>query len=274
MASDDTNRIREHLDRLTASRGFADSDRLKRFLRFTVDAKLSEQPEKAKEFVIGREVFDRKEDYDPRLDPIVRVEARRLRSKLAEYYANQGRGERIRLDYPKGSYLPIFSTHRLSRIPLAIQRRRWFLAAGLLIVATIMLAYLVRPPAAADTMVAVLPASWLWPDETGISARDAAIAEALDNELANRQLVRVIAWPIVLQYRNRVVGLKPLAETLGVSNAIVVSVRIIGADDLVTAFFIDARTGEKQRALQFVRHNLATLQGQQSVARDIASGLR
>ena len=47
--------------------------------------------------------------YDPRLDPIVRVEARRLRSKLEEYYSGPGHAEQIRIEYPKGGYLPVFT---------------------------------------------------------------------------------------------------------------------------------------------------------------------
>src|SRR5439155_24075392 len=100
--------VRAHLDRVMASKIFAESDRLRRFLRFTVESRLSAQDERVKEYVLGREVFDRNADYDPRLDPIVRVEARRLRAKLGEYYSGPGREEPIRFEYARGSYLPAF----------------------------------------------------------------------------------------------------------------------------------------------------------------------
>lgn len=264
--------IREHLERVTASPIFADSERLKRFLRFTVDAKLSQEHEKVKEFIIGREVFDRNEDYDPRLDPIVRVEARRLRSKLAQYYREQGAGDQIRIDYPKGSYLPSFDRVKRSRSFAVPEKRKWILAAAILVAATLALGYLSRPPAAADTMVAVLPASWLWPNEAGITTRDAAVAEALDNELANRQLARVIAWPVAMEYQHHGFHLNDFAKALGVSNVVVVSDRPIGSADLITAFLIDARTGEKHRTLQFVR-NLSSLTAEEAVAHDFASGI-
>ena len=51
--------------------------------------------------VLGREVFDRGTDYDPRLDPIVRVEARRLRQRLAEYYDGRGANDPVVLTIPK-----------------------------------------------------------------------------------------------------------------------------------------------------------------------------
>ena len=62
---------------MVASAGFADAGRLAPFLRFVVERTLAGEP--VKEAVIGVEVFHRPPDYDPRVDPIVRVEARRLR---------------------------------------------------------------------------------------------------------------------------------------------------------------------------------------------------
>src|ERR1700674_3896669 len=100
MVQPEGDRIRTLLAKITASEVFIGSERLCRFLRFTVEAKLTDQDRLVKEYVLGREVFDRTGDYDPRLDPIVRVEARRLRSKLAQYYAGPGRADSIRLAYP------------------------------------------------------------------------------------------------------------------------------------------------------------------------------
>ena len=73
----------------------ARSERLARFLEFTVGESLAGHADQLKEFVVGVEVFDRKQDYDPRLDPIVRVEARRLRMKLRRYYETEGVEDRL-----------------------------------------------------------------------------------------------------------------------------------------------------------------------------------
>src|SRR5688572_14242450 len=72
--------IRTQLDRILASPGFIHSDRMARFLRFTVDQVLKGHATELKETVLGMEVFDRSSSFDPRTDTIVRVEARRLRS--------------------------------------------------------------------------------------------------------------------------------------------------------------------------------------------------
>src|SRR5688572_152246 len=99
--------VRRQLDRLLASAVFVNAGRMSRFLRFVVDKSLAGEGERLKEYVIGVEVFDRDASYDPRLDSIVRVEAARLRSKLAEYYAGEGRHDAVVLSLPKGGYAAI-----------------------------------------------------------------------------------------------------------------------------------------------------------------------
>ena len=74
--------VRTQLRKILSSSTFARSERLVRFLNFTVEQTLGGHGQNLKEFVIGVEVFDKDEKYDPRMDPIVRVEARRLREKL------------------------------------------------------------------------------------------------------------------------------------------------------------------------------------------------
>ena len=91
------DQVRAQVDKILASRLFARSERLCRFLRFCVELTLDEKSDQLKEQLVGVEVFDRKGDYDPRTDPIVRVEARRLRSKLKAYYTSSG-SARLRAD--------------------------------------------------------------------------------------------------------------------------------------------------------------------------------
>ncbi len=77
-------------------------------LRFVVERTLDGQGDQLKEYLLGVEVFDRPPEYDPRLDSIVRVEARRLRAKLAEYYDAEGAGDVLRIRLAKGGYAPTF----------------------------------------------------------------------------------------------------------------------------------------------------------------------
>jgi TolB-like protein len=104
--------IREELSRILESSIFVQSDRLSRFLRFTVDATLAGKAEMLKEYLIGTEVYDRKPPYNPNLDSIVRSEARRLRNKLKEYYESVGKDDPVLISYRLGSYAPVFRPNR------------------------------------------------------------------------------------------------------------------------------------------------------------------
>ncbi len=100
--------VREELSRILKSSIFVQSDRLGRFLRYTVETTLAGGAETLKEYLIGTEVYDRKPPYHPSLDSIVRSEARRLRSKLKEYYESVGKNDSVFIYYRPGSYVPAF----------------------------------------------------------------------------------------------------------------------------------------------------------------------
>jgi len=96
------------LDKIINGRSLHSSESLKAFLRFVVDRSVEDQEQQLKEYVIATEVFGRGSDFDPRVDSVVRVQAGRLRNKLAEYYADEGKDDRIIIDLPKGHYTPVF----------------------------------------------------------------------------------------------------------------------------------------------------------------------
>ena len=99
--------------RILESKIFSNCGRLNRFISFAAQHALKCAGEPLKEYVIGVEVFDRTSAYDPRIDPIVRVEARRLRSKLNSYYASIGREDPVLIEFPKGTYAPSFCIRTL-----------------------------------------------------------------------------------------------------------------------------------------------------------------
>ena len=98
--------IREQLDRILSSGPFHQSRRRRRFLEYIVNETLAGRSEQLKGYNIALEVFDRPETFDPHLDPIVRIEAARLRDRLREYYEADGQNDTIRIDLPKGTYTP------------------------------------------------------------------------------------------------------------------------------------------------------------------------
>ena len=108
--------VRAELERILASRCFEQAGRSSSFLRFVVEQTLAGQGERLKGYTIAIEVFGRPPDFDAQTDPLVRVEAGRLRRRLIEYYAGEGRDDPVRLDLPRGSY-SVVSTY--TQPPLA-----------------------------------------------------------------------------------------------------------------------------------------------------------
>ena len=101
--------VRAQLERMMASDDFNRSPQLGAFLRFVVEAVLQGKSDRIKAYTIGVDVLRRDAKFDPQLDPIVRVEATRLRRTIDRYYAGLGADDAIRIDLPRGSYIPTFS---------------------------------------------------------------------------------------------------------------------------------------------------------------------
>ena len=100
--------IRAAIDRITESDVFSRSPQLGAFLRFVVEAVLHGKGDRIKAYTIGVEVLRRDTKFDPQIDPIVRVEATRLRRAIERYYAGPGLDDPIVVDLPRGAYVPIF----------------------------------------------------------------------------------------------------------------------------------------------------------------------
>ena len=98
----------QQVHRIITSDGFRRSARMERFLTLAVERTLLGRTEDLKEYALGRDVFNRGEQYDPRQDSIVRVEAQRLRRKLREYYDSCGKNDPIIVEFHAGSYVPTF----------------------------------------------------------------------------------------------------------------------------------------------------------------------
>jgi adenylate cyclase len=115
----DSVAVQRQLERVLSSGGFRKCPQLVRFLRFAVGQALAGSDGASKETLIGIEIFGRRPDYDPGSDPVVRVEARRLRDKLAQYYRTEGRADPIRIHMPKGGYFPVFEVQPVVPAPSA-----------------------------------------------------------------------------------------------------------------------------------------------------------
>ena len=104
-----TSEIEEELNRILSSKVFAAAQRSQAFLRYVVERSLTDAYPPLKEFSIAMDVFSRNLDYDPSIDATVRVEAGRLRTRLRDYYDEEGRADPVCIEVPKGGYNPTFS---------------------------------------------------------------------------------------------------------------------------------------------------------------------
>ena len=110
-------RVRAQLSRILTSATFTDAGRASSFLRFIVEQALDGRPGEIKESVIAVEVLRRSPSFDSKPDPIVRVEAGRLRDRLREYYDRHGAADDVLISVPKGGYVPEFSERQPTAQP-------------------------------------------------------------------------------------------------------------------------------------------------------------
>jgi TolB-like protein/Flp pilus assembly protein TadD len=195
--------VQAALERILRSRPFLRSKKLGRMLRFLVEETHSGRRESIKEYVLGVEVFDRPSSFDPRIDSIVRVEARRLRSALENYYQNEGRSDPLVIYMEKGSYVPAFrlrpngsrSGTAESRVRIRIPRKWIYLSVGLALVvsaAWFMIARLRDSVLQKPVTIAVLPFDNL-SNEPEAGYFCFGLTDEITTQLAKAGEVRVVA---------------------------------------------------------------------------------
>ncbi|HZR03880.1 MAG TPA: hypothetical protein VFA81_11980 [Burkholderiales bacterium] len=281
FSQSDQKSVREELDRILKSTAFAQSRRRQRFLEYIVNETLAGRGERIKGYTIAREVFDRPEDFDSNVDPIVRMEAARLRDRLREYYEGDGCNDPLRIDLPKGSYTPqIEFRQNVATPPKSPDRiaaesvvavndeaplsphpwwKRWQIGAPVAAIVMLLLVggmwvaasrwqtepkELVEPGQSLPDVpaVAVLPFVNLSGDPKQDYFSD-GITEDILTELSRARDLRVLARNTTFQYKGKVENASKLGHELGVRYLLEGSIRR-SADRLrVTAQLIDAKTG-------------------------------
>jgi hypothetical protein len=101
------------LEKVLSSEAFRNSGRSSKLLRFLVEHETKGDKDRLKEYSIGAEALGRGASFDPRLDSIVRVEVSRLRDRLAQYYANEGKSDPLVIVLSKGTYVPRWEVRSL-----------------------------------------------------------------------------------------------------------------------------------------------------------------
>lgn len=217
-------RVQDQLHKILASRTFARSKELCRFLQFAVEQKLRNRSVRLKEYLIGVTVFERGESFNPGTDPIVRVQARRLRSKLNLYYESEGSGDSVLVELPCGGYVPVFRLR--PAVPAAPVMPRTVIE---------------NPRMDARRSLVVLPFV-----NMGVEENDRlsdGLTEELIYVLSGNTDLRVVARTSAFHFKGKTDDIRSIGERLGVDALVEGSVRSDGNRFRISAGLIDVRDG-------------------------------
>jgi serine/threonine-protein kinase len=260
--------VRQALGKVLASPGFVGAGRLGSFLQFLVDRTLQGDSAGIKESVLGVEVFGRPADYDPRTDPIVRVEARRLRTRLGEYYSGPGQNEPVRIHIPKGTYVPSYEYRDMQKWDFPWRRA----GLGLLVLLGVLSAWWFWPkkrPTGEAPRIVVLPFRNLSADAANEYFSDGLTEELID-ALTHVEGLRVAARSASFQYKGKTVD----PRTLGADAVVEGSVRKQGDRLRVTVQLVDTPTAEPRWSQSFDRELKDVFAVQQEIAEAVVASLR
>jgi serine/threonine-protein kinase len=280
--------IRAQLEKILAGEAFSQSESLQRFLRYVVERTLAGQAGELKEYNVGVEVLGRGESYDPRTDTIVRVQAGRLRSKLHEYYRDQGSRDPVRIEIPKGTYVPDFLQMN-EEVGVsgagAPRQRKVFLWVGAGALALALLGVLgawllhrggtepsVERPGAMQS-IAVLPFTDMSPNQDQEYFAD-GISEELTNTLNHLQGIYVAPRTSAFQFKGQPVGIRTIGEHLGVAAIVQGSVRKTEQNLRVTAQLLRASDGANLWSATYDRPEGDVFAVQEELARAITNALQ
>jgi len=239
MAVDGT--LQQEVERVLGSRTFATAPQLRRFLEYCAGHVGEGRQGELKESVIGVEVFGRAaSNYDPRLDPIVRVMATRLRKRLDDYYQAETAGARARLVMPKGSYELMLERSQSSNEPVTT-----------------------------EPSIAVLPLEMFSSDGSDEYLAD-AMTEALITALAKLRGWRVISRTSVLRFKRTAMPMGDIARMLNVDHVVEGSVTRDGNRFCLTVQLIGLPVERHLWAETYERDLADVFRLQQEIAREVA----
>jgi len=247
--------VQAELEKILASPGFANADRLSRFLRFSVSEYLSGQTDRLKESLLGVEVFGRKPTYDPRVDAVVRTEAVKLRARLREYYETEGVADPLIIDLPKGGYIPKFRLpDKEAIVPVPPPGPpspdtapepdrlwpRYFTAVAIVVAVFSLAIYMgtrdrqVRAHGPIENAIVVLPFADLSPDRDQEYFCDGMTEEIIDS-LTKVGGFRVVARTSSFAFKGKQQDIREIGKKLNVGYVLEGSVRKDGSRLRVTA---------------------------------------
>ena len=221
--------VRKQLSRILNSSEFSRSTKLKQFLQFVVEQTLTGRETKIKGYTIALEVYGKTDDFESEKDPIVRVEARRLRSLLDHYYRNAGKQDPILIQVPKGRYVPIFAPNLPSE---AVDRK---IAHP---------DYTLTPNQRWVPIISVLPFESV-SDSANIDYFAVGLIEEIIADLTRYENCRVVDSRAMTSYQDQICEISDISRLQSADYVLTGKVMNIGHTVKVNASLLDTQSGIK-----------------------------
>jgi adenylate cyclase len=261
------------LERIVRGPGFSHNERLSRFLQFLVERHLEGRDDYLKESVIGVEIFGRRPDYNPKRDAIVRTEAGRLRARLIEYYAGEGKADPLIIELPKGGYVPVVKQG--AQAPEARKAGalwRWAAAGLSLAVASLLGAWWIAEKNV-PIAIAVLPL-----ENTSHDPANDYLADGLTDELIrNLSIIDGLAprsRTSSFAYKGKPRNIRDVGKELAVDYALEGSVLRTGPHARIDVQLVRTRDDFPVWSARFDREPTDVLTIQDDISRGIVNSLR
>ena len=296
--------IREQLERILASPELATSDRRSAFLNYIVEETLAGRSDRLKGYTIAISVFGRDEDFDAEADPVVRLEARRLRRDLEHYYLTKGRDDPIVVTIPKGAYVPVFE-HRpvadasaaaslsLTGAPgqdskqPAASNSRIGLVATAVVVLLLLGIYVYQmsftgqrniPPTMTDNRWGSLPVIAVMPfislsDSPSVTQVATGLTQDIITDLTRIQSIRVISYTSTSLLAAEGATLAELGRKLGATHVLSGSLQVMNNNFRLNANLVEVISEQQRWSGRFDYDSGQRFKTQTKIARQIAAAL-
>ena len=220
--------IRDELDKILSSERFVHANQISNLLRYVVEETLAGRHDRIKAFSVAQDVFGRDVNFDQQRDPIVRVEASRLRKCLADYYGSSGLDSTLHIDIPKGGYAPTFTKLKAPEN----STRRWTPGSLAFVGLAVLMCLLVfwfgwrlinsSSPQEAESpsaFLAVLPLTYSVDDVRAGHLADSFVDSTI-TLLARLPNLSVMAHASMMEFDRKQISIRLLKEEFGVTHVL------------------------------------------------------
>jgi adenylate cyclase len=281
-----TREIRAYVNRLLATPQFAAASRRGQLLSYLIDHTLAGDADKISEYAIGLDVFQKPTSFDPRIESLVRTEFSRLRQRLKEYYAEDGRSDAIVIDFPPRSYAASFEFRNIAELPKPVAvpqpassakpaATRWAIAVTALLVLAIAVAgYGIWKQHASQMAskqpihaLVVLPFADFSENHQDEYIAD-GMTEELTSDLAQLHDLRVVARTSAFAFKGKGEDVRNIGKILGVDAVLEGSFTKAGDQVRITAQLNRTSDGYHVWSHSYIAaaNDLLTVEGQVATA--------